>query len=394
MSAAKASGQRHVAVVTGGRADFGILLEPLRHLSAEPSIKISVVATGMHLDPSYGDTLGEIERAGYAVAAKVPILEGDDSAAAIGRATGRGVVGFVDLFSEMAPDLVLVLGDRYEIFAVAQAAFILRIPIAHIGGGDVTSGALDDGLRHSITKLSSLHFTTNEDSARRVRQLGEQPDRVFSVGTPALDLLLKTKRLSAAEIEARLGHAVPDRFLLATYHPATLGDVPATRQADILLSALAEIGDDVGVIFTLSNADEGGRQISERIGAFVAQRKNAFVFAALGSEMYHNLMMKAAAVIGNSSSGLYEAPSFGVPTVNIGNRQDGRQRAESVIDCPLERVAIVTTIKRALALGRVTCANPYGDGHSSTRIAGILLAQADWQSLVYKSFTDWAEPKP
>jgi UDP-N-acetylglucosamine 2-epimerase (non-hydrolysing)/GDP/UDP-N,N'-diacetylbacillosamine 2-epimerase (hydrolysing) len=382
------SGQRHIAVVTGSRADYGLLLWPLKRILEEPSFKLSVIATGMHLAPEFGMTVDQITADGIAVAMKVPVLGQGDDATAMAEAIGKGVAGFAAAFDQLRPDLVLLLGDRYEIFAAAQAAFVKKLPIAHLCGGDVTDGALDDAFRHSISKMASLHFPTNVAAARRLRQLGEAEDRIHAVGSTGIDAILRAPQIAPSDLERSLGHTLPGRYLLATFHPVTLDALPSLDQLDALLAALEAIDPAIGVVFTLANADADGRALNAAIEAFAKRRPNTFAHVSLGPERYLNLMRRAAAVVGNSSSGLYEAPSFGVPTVNIGRRQDGRLRATSVIDCAPTRDAIGAAIRQALALRPEGTINPYGDGEASARIIAVLKAIPDWAGLVYKRFQD------
>jgi UDP-hydrolysing UDP-N-acetyl-D-glucosamine 2-epimerase len=382
------SAARHIAVVTGSRADYGLLLWPIKRIRAEPSLKLSVIATGMHLAPEFGMTVDQIVADGIEVALRIETLGKGDDATAMAEAIGKGVAGFAHAFDQLRPDLVLLLGDRYEIFAAAQAAFVKKIPIAHLCGGDVTDGALDDAFRHSISKMASLHFPTNADAARRLRQLGEAEERIHAVGSTGIDAILHAPLIAPSEIERSLGHALPGRYLLTTFHPVTLDALPSLDQLHELLAALQEIDPAIGIVFTLANADADGRVLNAAIQGFAERRPNTFAHASLGPERYLNLMRRAAAVVGNSSSGLYEAPSFDVPTVNIGRRQEGRLRASSVSDCAPERAAIGAAIQKALALQPEGTVNPYGDGEASARIVALLKAIPDWSALVYKSFRD------
>jgi UDP-N-acetylglucosamine 2-epimerase (non-hydrolysing)/GDP/UDP-N,N'-diacetylbacillosamine 2-epimerase (hydrolysing) len=379
---------RHIAVVTGSRADYGLLLWPIKRILEEASFKLSVIATGMHLLPEFGSTIKQIAADGIDVAIQVPILGRGDDSNAMAQAIGRGVSGFAAAFDQLKPDLVLLLGDRYEIFAAAQAAFVKKLPIAHLCGGDVTDGALDDAFRHSISKMASLHFPTNAEAARRLRQLGEAEERIHAVGSTGIDAILRAPRMSLSDLETSLGHNLGGRYLLATFHPVTLDALPSLDQLQELLAAFSAMDPAIVIVFTLANADADGRALNAAIEAFARNRPNTFAHASLGPERYLNLMRRAAAVVGNSSSGLYEAPSFEVPTVNIGRRQEGRLRAKSVIDCPPERGAIGTAIQKALALKPQGTINPYGDGEAATRIVAVLKALPDWPGLVYKSFQD------
>jgi UDP-hydrolysing UDP-N-acetyl-D-glucosamine 2-epimerase len=382
------SATRHIAVVTGSRADYGLLLWPIKRILEEPSFKLSVIATGMHLLPEFGLTIKQIAADGIDVAIQVPILGRGDDANAMAQAIGRGVSGFAAAFDQLKPDLVLLLGDRYEIFAAAQAAFVKKLPIAHLCGGDVTDGALDDAFRHSISKMASLHFPTNAAAARRLRQLGEAEDRIHAVGSTGIDAILRAPQMTPGDLEKSLGHQLGGRYLLATFHPVTLDALPSLDQLQELLAALAAIDPAIVIVFTLANADADGRALNAAIEDFAQKRPNTFAHASLGPERYLNLMRRAAAVVGNSSSGLYEAPSFDVPTVNIGRRQEGRLRAQSVIDGPPERGAIGAAIQKALALKPAGTVNPYGDGEAAARIVAVLKAIPDWSGLVYKRFQD------
>jgi UDP-hydrolysing UDP-N-acetyl-D-glucosamine 2-epimerase len=381
--------RRHILVVSGSRADYGLLYWPMKLIGAEPAFRLSVAVTGMHLAEEFGHTADELERDGFVIAARVPVLGAEDSSAEVARAIGRGVIGFTDAFQTLKPDLVLLLGDRFEIFAAAQAAFVLKIPIAHLCGGDVTSGALDDAFRHAMTKMAGLHFPTNEAAARRLRQLGEMPERIHLAGSTGLDFLLHLPKLDRATLAAELGHELAERFLLVTLHPATLDPVPAAAQAKALLAALAGLPGDLGIVFTLSNADAEGQTINDLIRVFVKKRPGAHAHTSLGTARYLNAMRHAAAIVGNSSSGLYEAPSLDVPSVNIGRRQAGRLRARSVIDCSPDEGAIRAAIDKALLMRPSGTINPYGDGKSSERIVAALKAIPDWSGLIHKNFVEF-----
>ena len=381
-------GRRHVLVVTGSRADYGLLYWPMKLIDSDPAFRLSVAATGMHLASAFGMTVEQILSDGFAVAARIETLGDDDSATGMAQAIGKGITGFAAAFDQLQPDLVLVLGDRYEIFAAVQAAFVKKLPIAHLCGGDVTDGALDDAFRHAMSKMASLHFPTNAAAARRLRQLGEAEDRIFTVGSPGIDAILRQPVLSRDELAAALGHELPQTYLLATLHPATLDEIPSADQLDALLQAIAALPSDIGVVFTLSNADSDGRALGARVRTFAAAHPRVQAHVSLGAARYLNLMRHAAAVVGNSSSGLYEAPSFHVPTVNIGRRQEGRLRAASVIDVPPEPGAITAAIEAALARPRVETVNPYGDGRAAERIVAALKTFPDWRPLVYKRFRD------
>jgi UDP-N-acetylglucosamine 2-epimerase (non-hydrolysing)/GDP/UDP-N,N'-diacetylbacillosamine 2-epimerase (hydrolysing) len=380
--------QRNILVISGSRADYSLLYWPMRMLQAEPGFRLSVAVTGMHLAATFGHTIDQFEKDGFPVAATVPVLGPDDSAAEMARAIGRGILGFVDVLNKLQPDLVLLLGDRFEVFAAAQAAFVQRIPIAHLCGGDVTNGALDDGFRHAITKMASLHFVTNADSARRVRQLGEMPERIFQVGSPGVDFIKRTELIGRDALERTLGHDLPERFLLVTFHPVTLDPVPTMRQMEELLAALTDLPKEIGIVFTFANADAEGTRVNDMIVNFTQRRLGSHCHASLGPTRFQSLMRLSSAVVGNSSSGLYEAPSLSVPSVDIGRRQHGRPRADSVIGCAPQRAEIAAAIKLALDMRPERVVNPFGDGTASEQIVAVLRRTADWQSLVFKEFCD------
>jgi UDP-N-acetylglucosamine 2-epimerase (non-hydrolysing)/GDP/UDP-N,N'-diacetylbacillosamine 2-epimerase (hydrolysing) len=287
---------------------------------------------------------------------------------------------------------MLVLGDRFETLAAATAALVARIPIAHIGGGDVTEGAMDDSIRHAITKMAHLHFVTNEPAARRVRQLGEEPSRVHNVGSPGIDYLRKVKLLDRSELEASLGFKLRLRNVLVTFHPPTVDPGEAPRQIEELLAALSELGPQFGILVTYPNADNESRVLIKAIERFVSEHPNARAFASLGQQRYLSAMAAVDVLVGNSSSALYEAPTLRKPAVNIGDRQKGRLKAASVLDCEPQRDAIRRTIQAALALDCSRVVNPYGDGRSAERIAAILDEIHDPKALLRKRFVDieWA----
>lgn len=377
---------RRIAVVTSTRADYGLLQSVMRGIADEPALELQVVATGMHLSPEFGLTVRAIEADGFRVDARVEMLLSSDSPVGIAKSMGLGTIGFADAFERLRPDLVLYLGDRFEILAAAQAALVARIPAAHLAGGDTTEGAYDEQTRHALTKLSHLHFVTNEESARRVRQMGEDPANVHVVGSPGLDFLRTARLLDRAALERSLGFTLRPRNVLVTFHPTTLDATPPVEQFDALAHALAALGPDTGVILTRPNADGDGRALFGRIDALVAAHPNMRAYTSLGQLRYLSAMALCDAVVGNSSSGLYEAPSLGRPTVNIGDRQRGRLQAASVLDCAPEAGAIEATIRRAFTLSCDGVVNPYGDGHTAGRIVAALCALPDPRALLQKRF--------
>ncbi len=377
-----------VCVVTGTRAEYGLLRAVMAALKRDRAFDLRLIASAMHLVREFGFTYREIEADGFRIDAKVRMLQPGDTPAAAAKSMGVGAVGFVGAYRRLAPDLVLLLGDRFEALAAASTALVMGIPIAHLSGGDVTEGAFDDAIRHAITKMAHLHFTASEEAAARVRQMGEEPRRVFAVGDPGLDSLRKMKLVPRAALERDLGFGFRKRNLLVTFHPVTLDRAPSTRQFAVLLEALAALGPGVGLLFTKPNADPEGRALIAMLEKFVRGRANAAAFASLGHRRYLSAMAVCDAVVGNSSSGLLEAPSLRKPTVNIGSRQAGRLRARTVIDCPVEAGAIKRAIENAFAMRVGKVANPYGDGHTAERIVVILKRIGDPKDLLRKSFRD------
>ncbi|MFN3144937.1 MAG: UDP-N-acetylglucosamine 2-epimerase [Paracoccaceae bacterium] len=372
--------------VTGTRADWGLLAPVFALLRDDPQFEFRLVVTGQHLTVDVA-SLAAIEADGFFVDHRVEMgLGPDDSAAALAAASGRALDGMGQVLAAEDPDLVLVLGDRYEILAVVFAAVLARVPVAHLCGGDVTEGAMDDSIRHAITKMVSLHFPSNAEARARILQMGEDPANVHLVGSTGLDRVRAVQPLGRAEFFQAVGLPDGAQTLLVTVHPATLAEDPIL-ECLALLSALRRLP-DVSVLVTGSNADPGGAEIDGLMRDFVAERANAAFFASLGSLRYFSALTHCDAVVGNSSSGLYEAPSFAIPTVNIGTRQDGRPRAASVLDCPSEADAILAAIGGALSRGRVSVENPYGDGHSAPRIVEVLRGVHDPARLVRKAFRD------
>jgi UDP-N-acetylglucosamine 2-epimerase (non-hydrolysing)/GDP/UDP-N,N'-diacetylbacillosamine 2-epimerase (hydrolysing) len=377
---------RKVCVVTGSRADFGFLVWPMREIAAHPELELQTVVTGAHLCPSFGHTVDEVEAHGFAIHARIDMLLGGDSAAAVTKSTGLGLLGFADVLPRLQPDLVLLLGDRFETFAAATACLIAGIPIAHLAGGDTTEGAFDEQLRHAITKMAHLHFVTNGEAARRVRQMGEDPARIFDVGSSGLDHVARTPRRPREEVFAEIGLRPRARNIVVTFHPATLDPRSSVDQLAIVLRALDALGPDVGVVVTGANADTEGASINATLRTYADARPNVVFRLSLPHALFINLLRQVDAVVGNSSCGLYEAPSFRIPTVNIGDRQRGRLRAESVIDCAPERDAIVAAVQDAFGRDCRGVINPYGDGCASPRIIAALASIDDWKALLVKRF--------
>jgi len=379
---------RKICVVTGSRAEYGLLYWLMKEVQADPDMQLQIVATGMHLSPEFGLTYKVIEADGFAIDAKVEMLLSSDTPVGIAKSMGLGTIGLAEALDRLQPDIVVLLGDRYEIFSAAQAAMVARIPIAHIAGGDVTEGAFDEAIRHSITKMAHLHFVTNETSARRVRQLGENAEHIFNVGSPGLDYIKRMELLGRNELEETLDFKFREKNLLVTFHPVTLETQSAEVQFQELLTALDSLGEHVGIIFTKPNSDTDGRAIVRLMDSYVATHLNAKAYTSLGQARYLCAMSQVDAVVGNSSSGLYEAPSFGKPTVNIGDRQKGRLQASSVINCRQDAGAIAEAILQALASDCSGAVNPYGDGNSSVRILDRLKKIDKPSELLKKHFFD------
>lgn len=333
---------RKICVVTGTRAEYGLLSRLMRMIADSDQTHLQIIATNMHLSPKYGNTYQEIERDGFTIDKKIPILEeGKDDANATVKSMAKALAGFANAYDELKPDMIVVLGDRYEILAAATAALIQRIPIAHLYGGEITEGAYDDSIRHSVTKMSHLHFTSCEEYRHRVIQLGEQPIRVFNVGSIGVENIKMLPLMSKADIEKEIDFAIDDKTILVTYHPVTLGNRTAKEDIDDFIAALDE-KKDLRIIFTMPNSDTGGQAIVEAINAFVAQNpQRAKAFKSLGVLRYLSVMQQMAAVVGNSSSGLVEVPSFGIPTLNIGDRQKGRMAADSVYNCETDKQSVL-----------------------------------------------------
>jgi UDP-hydrolysing UDP-N-acetyl-D-glucosamine 2-epimerase len=360
----------------------------MRLIREAPDFTLQLAVTGMHLNPAFGETQRDIEEDGFKIDARVTSLQDGDTASAVIKSIGHGVIGFADCLSELTPDIVMVLGDRYEILAAVQAALIAKIPVAHLAGGDTSEGAFDESIRHAISKMSHLHFVTNAESARRVRQMGENPTHVHHVGSTGLDYIRRTEYLERSDVLARIGIEPYARQLLVTYHPVTLDPVSSLRHGEELLAALERVDAATGIIITGPNADTEGRALTTAMTAFAAKRPNAVFRESLGQMLYVNALKQADAVVGNSSSGLYEAPSFGIPTVNIGDRQRGRLKADSVLDCLPERDRIYECIQTALAGDYRNTINPYGAGNASENILDVLRTVGDPQSLIQKTFCD------
>jgi UDP-hydrolysing UDP-N-acetyl-D-glucosamine 2-epimerase len=381
---------RTVAVVTVGRSDYGIYLPVLRAIEAAPDLDLHLIVSGTHLSPEFGLTISQIAHDGFEIGDRVEMLLSSDSPEGIGKSIGLGVIGFAQAYAQRRPDLVIVLGDRFEMHAAALAALPFCLPVAHVHGGELSEGAMDDALRHSMTKLSHLHFVSTEEYARRVAQLGEEPWRITVTGAPALDNLRSISLMSPAELLSTFGIAVVPPPLLVTFHPVTLEYDKVASQAAELMRALDEAG--LPVLFTQPNADPGGRRVSELIDDYVQAHSNAQRVDNLGTRGYFSVMALAAAMVGNSSSGLIEAPSLGLPVVNVGNRQSGRVKGTNVIDVGDTQAEVLEGIRRATQPGfRETLRgrpNPYGNGLASGLIVERLRKVVLDSTLRIKRFQD------
>lgn len=368
--------QRRICIVTGTRADYGLLYWLMHEVREDPALHLQIVATGMHLSPEFGLTYQEIENDGFTIDETVEMLLSSDSPVGIAKSIGVGTMGFADALARLEPDMVVLLGDRFEILAAAQAALVARIPIAHIHGGETTEGAIDESIRHAVTKMAHLHFVSAAPFRRRVIQLGENPDRVFEVGAPGLDYIRQLNLLDREALGQSIGFKIEAPTFIITYHPATLQDRPPVESVEEILRALDHFP-KARLIFTKCNADTRGRAINERIEEYVAQNQSrACVHTSLGQQRYLSALHHVDLMIGNSSSGLIEAPAIPVPTVNIGDRQKGRLKGESVIDCAENEAAITEAIRYGLSESlreKVQEAeSPYGDGYAAPRICNRL----------------------
>lgn len=368
--------QRKIAVVTGTRAEYGLLKNLLSEIKNDDALQLQLIVTGMHLSPEFGLTYREIQGDGFEIAKKVEMMLSSDHATGIAKSVAIGLIGFVDALNDLQPDLIVMLGDRFEILSAAQAALFLKIPIAHIHGGELSLGAIDDAIRHAITKMASLHFTSTEVYRQRVIQMGEQPSTVFNVGALGVERLKKMTRLSRQECENQLKISMHSPLFLVTYHPATrmLGELDSEMNA--LFSAL-DAFPQAQIIITKSNADEGGRYINQRIENYAEKNKHRVAaFVNLGETYYPSVMYYSDVMIGNSSSGIIEAPTFGKPVVNIGLRQEGRVKSAAIIDCVLTADAITQAIEKSLSHSwREHCqktVSPYDGNHTAATIKNKL----------------------
>ena len=381
---------KKICVVTGTRAEFGLLYWLLKEIEADKELELQLIATGMHLSPEFGLTYKEIEKE-FKINKKIEMLLSSDTSVGISKSMGLAQISFAESYDELKPDIVIVLGDRYEIFSATSAAMIARIPIAHIHGGEKTEGAFDESIRHSITKMSHLHFTATEEYKNRVIQLGEHPSRVFNVGGMGIENIKRLKLLSKDEFEKSIEFKLNSKNILVTFHPVTLENSTAKEQFQQLLDAIDEL-EDTNIIFTKANSDTDGRVINQMIDEYVTKNSHkSIVFTSLGQLRYLSALQYVDAVVGNSSSGLAEAPSFKIGTINIGDRQKGRIKASSVIDCEPNKDSILKSFEKLYSKEfqetLKTTINPYGDGCASKKIVETLKS-VDLKNILKKSFYD------
>ena len=380
---------RKICIVTGTRADYGLLRWVMKEINEYDHLQLQIIATGMHLSPEFGLTYREIEK-DFKIDKKIEIILSSDSSIAVSKSMGLAQISFAEAYADLQPDIVVVLGDRYEIFSAASVAMISGIPIAHLHGGEKTEGATDEAIRHSVTKMSYLHFVATEEYRNRVVQLGESPERVFNVGGLGVESIKRLKLQSKQEIEKFINFKLGDKNLLVTFHPTTLEKSSAGEQFQCLLDAIHLLS-GTQIIFTKANSDSGGRVINQMIDDFVSNHSNSVAFSSLGYLGYLSVLQFVDAVVGNSSSGLLEAPSFKIATINIGDRQKGRVRANSVIDCPTDKQSIIESIEKSYSKEfrktLINTINPYGDGNASKSIVNVL-KNCNLNNILKKSFYD------
>lgn len=382
---------RKICIVTATRAEYGLLYLLMKEIKADSNLELQIIATGMHLSPEFGLTYRNIEDDGFKIGKKVEMLLSSDTSLGISKSMGLGMIGFADAYDDLKPDIIILLGDRFETFCAATAACVSRVPIAHIYGGETTQGAIDEAFRHSITKMSHLHFTSTEEYRKRVIQLGELPKMVFNVGALGIENIWKLRLLSRDELEKEIHFSLGKKSVLVTYHPVTLERATAKSQFQNLLDAIDAI-DGLHVIFTKANADTEGRIINQMIDEYAQTKKDtAIPFTSMGQRLYLSAMKSVDAVVGNSSSGIVEAPSFKVPTLNIGDRQTGRIQAKSVINCDPKKQEILQALKKALSFefrqNIQDIENPYEKEGTAKTIKNIL-KQFDLGNILKKEFYD------
>lgn len=385
---------KKICVFTGTRAEYGLLYWLIKGIHDDDLLDLQLIVSGMHMSPEFGLTYKQIERDGFFINKKVEILLSSDSAIGVSKSIGLGVISFAECLDELKPDLLIVLGDRFEVFSIVTSAMISRIPVAHFHGGESTEGLIDEPIRHSVTKMSHLHFTSTEFYRKRVIQLGEQPKNVYNVGALGIENINKLNLLNRNDFELSINRQLSKLNVLVTFHPVTLESFSSEVQFKELLKSLNQL-EDCLLIFTKANADTDGRIINSLIDDYVVKNpQKAIAFTSMGQLRYLSALQHVDFVIGNSSSGLLEAPSFNIPTINIGDRQRGRVLAETVINCDPETLSINRAIKKALSQNFKNsiknCKNPYGDSNPSESVIGIL-KKVELKNLIKKKFYDFNE---
>ena len=379
---------KKVCVVTGTRAEYGLLRWVIEGIRDSKKLDLQLIATGMHLSPEFGLTVNTIEADGFNITRKLEMLLSSDTPSGIIKSMGLGLIGFADILSDLKPDIMVLLGDRFEAFSAAAAAVVSRVPIAHLHGGELTEGLIDESIRHSITKMSHLHFVANEEYKQRVIQLGEDKEKVFNVGGMGIDNIYRLNLLTRDALEEKLGFKFLEKNLIITFHPVTLEKETSAKYFNELLMALDEL-DETGLIFTLPNADTEGRYLIQQIESFCSEHINAKAYKSLGQLLYLSCMLYVDGVVGNSSSGLVEAPSFKKGTINIGNRQRGRMCAASVINCEPNlkaiRKAFFKLYSNDFQESLYEVSNPYGNGGASKKVVEIL-EKSDLSEILKKKF--------
>ena len=377
--------KRKIAVITTSRADYSHLYWPLRDLSAHPEVDLKLIVMGSHLSPEFGHTVREIERDGFSIDARIECLLSSDSDVGMAKTIGVATLSLADCLGQMRPDILLLIADRYEMLAPASVALALRIPIAHIEGGEISEGAIDDAVRNALTKMSHIHFTSTHEARRRIIAMDEEEWRVHRAGAPSLDHLRRATLYTREELESRLKIKLEKPAILVAYHPVTIAR-NTVQEADALFAALAMLPDQI--LFCYPNADAGSRELIERTKSFQASRKNSRVFINLDALTYWSLLRHVNIFLGNSSSGIMETPSFALPTVNVGLRQQGRERAQNIIDAAPEAQAILEAIRKAKSAefreSLQGMSNPYGDGRASEKIVHVLTTVPLSQELLLK----------
>ena len=387
--------KRKIAVITASRADYSHLYWPLRDLSAHPQVDLKLIVMGAHLSAEFGHTVREIEKDGFPVAARIECLLSSDSDVGMAKTIGVATLSLAECLGQMRPDILLLIADRYELLAPASVALALRIPIAHIEGGEISEGAIDDAVRNAVTKMSHIHFTSTFEARRRIIAMDEEEWRVHRAGAPSLDHLRRARLHTREELETQLKVQMEKSAILVAYHPVTIAQ-NTLEEADALFAALAALPDQI--LFCYPNADAGGRELIERTRSFQASRKNSHVFVNLDALTYWSLLRQVDVFLGNSSSGIMETPSFALPTVNVGLRQQGRERGQNIIDAAPEARAILEALHKAQSAefreGLRGMSNPYGDGNASEKIVEVLTSVPLSQELLQKRHTAMTIPEP